>query len=224
MPRIARLVAPGFPHHVTQRGCRNQRVFFSNRDKENYLEIFREELSKHQMEVWAYCLMDNHVHFIVVPQEENALSGVFREAHKRYARAVNQREGWRGHLWQERFHSFIMDERHVFAAIRYVENNPVKAKIAKTAESYPWSSASSHLKDAYDSLLRPCYLVQEIKNWATYLREGHADDTYENNVAKYLRTGRPYGSEEFIARLEKITSRDLRTKSVGRPMLLRINK
>ncbi len=219
MPRIARVIAPGFPHHVTQRGSRNQRVFFTSQDKRDYLAIFKEEMVKHKIEVWAYCLMDNHVHFIVVPGDEDAMSRLFREAHKRYARVVNQREGWRGHLWQERFHSFVMDEGHLFAAVRYVENNPVRAKLVEIAENYPWSSAQAHVKGSEDRLLSSCYLMDEIKDWRGYLRDSQNDATYEKNVEKHLNTGRPLGSEEFILRLEDITNRTLRIKASGRPAL-----
>ena len=220
MPRLARVVAPGFPHHVTQRGARNQPVFFSDRDKRDYLGILQEERAKHKIEIWAYCLMDNHVHFIAVPGERDSLSKLFREAHKRYARLVNAREGWRGHLWQERFHSFVMDEKHLFAAMRYIENNPVKASIVKMAVDYPWSSAKAHAKMSVDTLVSPCYLTDEIKDWIDYLQDCQKDSPYERNVEKHLNTGRPLGSEEFILKLEDITNRALKIKAAGRPALI----
>ena len=223
MPRIARVVAPDLPHHVTQRGSRNQRVFFSDQDKSGYLTIFKEEMARRKVEVWAYCLMDNHVHFVVVPRNDDALAKLFREAHKRYARMINQREGWRGHLWQERFHSFVMDERHLLAAMRYVETNPVKANIVKVAEEYRWSSAGAHVKGAEDSLLSPCYLIDEIKDWRGYLNDSSWGATYDKNVEKHLNTGRPLGSEEFILRLEDITNRALKPKTSGRPALTEVN-
>ena len=224
MPRIARVVAPGFPHHVTQRGSRSQRVFFSNQDKKDYITIFKEEVVKHNIEIWAYCLMDNHVHFIVVPESADALAKLFREAHKRYAVMVNKREGWRGHLWQERFHSFVMDEKHLFSAVRYVETNPVKAHIVKKAEDYCWSSAGAHAKGLKDSLLSPCYLTDEIENWQRYLQEGPSDAAYDKNVEKHLSTGRPLGSEDFIMKLQDITNRTLKIKAPGRYALIQVGK
>ena len=218
MPRIARIVAPGFPHHVTQRGSRNQQVFFSDRDKKDYLAIFQEELSKSNVEIWSYCLMDNHVHFITVPKDTNSLSKLFREAHKRYAAMINKREGWRGHLWQERFHSFVMDERYLFSAMRYVENNPVKAKMVKKAQDYPWSSAAAHVTRERNGLLSPCYLMEEIENWDSYLKSGQNDSDYEENFQKHLNTGRPMGSEDVVLKIEDVTNRSLKTKAVGRPV------
>ncbi len=215
MPRIARVVVPSLPHHVTQRGSRNQRVFFSDEDKENYLIIFREEVIKHDLEIWAYCLMDNHVHFIVVPKDRDSLAKTFREAHKRYARMINQREGWRGHLWQERFHSFVMDEKHLYAAVRYVENNPLKANIVKNSEDYPWSSARSHTLGITDPLLSPCFVTEQIPNWADFLSSSDEPVTV-SHIETQVRTGRPYGSVEFLGHLEQTLGYRIQRLPAGR--------
>ncbi len=161
--------------------------------------------------------MDNHVHFIVVPKDIHSLSKLFREAHKRYALMVNKREGWRGHLWQERFHSFVMDERHLFAAMRYVEMNPVKSRMVESPESYEWSSARAHIKGLKDNLLSPCYFTEEIKDWKEYLL--NIDSGYDKNVEKHLNTGRPLGSPEFIKKLETFTQRSLIIKKSGRKQM-----
>ena len=110
MPRIARVVAPGFPHHVTQRGNRRQRTFFCDRDYQTYVELMAQWCSRCGVEVWAYCLMPNHVHLIVVPESEDGLRRAIGEAHRRYTRHVNFRKRWRGHLWQGRFASYVLDE------------------------------------------------------------------------------------------------------------------
>ena len=218
MPRIARVVAPGLPHHITQRGSRNQKVFFSIADRRNYMGILKEEMDKHCVEIWSYCLMDNHVHFIAVPQNQDSLAKVFREAHKRYARMINQRQGWRGHLWQERFHSFVMDDQYLYAAVRYVEKNPVKAKLVERAEHYAWSSAKAHVKRSEDPLLSRFYLVDEIKDWSSYLLEDERKSmSYEKQIQVHLRTGRPLGTEGFIQKIEEVTQRGLYKKKAGRP-------
>ena len=113
LARIARAVAPGLPHHVTQRGNRRQQTFFCDGDYDGYLELMSTWCREHDVEIWAYCLMPNHVHLIAVPEREEGLMLAIGEAHRRYTRMVNFREGWRGHLWQGRFASFIMDERHL---------------------------------------------------------------------------------------------------------------
>ena len=110
MPRIARVAAPGFPHHVTRRGNRRQRTFFCNRDYQTDLELMAQWCSRCGVEVWAYCLMPNHVHLIVVPESEDGLRRAIGEAHRRYTRHANFRKRWRGHLWQGRFASYVLDE------------------------------------------------------------------------------------------------------------------
>ena len=107
---MARFVAPGYPHHVTQRGNRRQKTFFSDEDYRYYIELLAEYSKAYWTEIWAYCLMPNHVHLVMVPSEEDGLRATLGEVHRRYTRYVNFRKGWRGHLWQERFHSFVMDE------------------------------------------------------------------------------------------------------------------
>jgi putative transposase len=109
MVRIARVVAPAVPHHVTQRGNRRQQTFFSDEDYQVYLELMSEWCKKHKVQIWAYCLMPNHVHLIAVPETKDALNLAIGEAHRRYTRRINFREGWRGHLWQGRFSSFVKD-------------------------------------------------------------------------------------------------------------------
>jgi len=127
MPRIARVVAVGEPHHVIQRGNRRQIVFFHDGDKQAYLKILKLHSRLFEFQVWAYCLMDNHVHLIIVPEKEDSLVKGIGEIHKLYTRMVNFREGWRGYLWQGRFKSVPLGEHYLYAAVRYVERNPVRA-------------------------------------------------------------------------------------------------
>ncbi|MCP5004679.1 MAG: transposase, partial [Planctomycetes bacterium] len=96
-------------------------------------------------EILAYCLMPNHVHLVMMPVEENGLRATLGEAHRRYTRYVNFREWWRGHLWQERFHSFTMDEDYLLSTVRYVERNPVVAGLCNHPEEWEWSSARAHI-------------------------------------------------------------------------------
>ena len=134
MPRIARVIAVGFPHHLTQRGNRRLPTFFCDADYKEYLQIMAEWLTKRDVTVWAYCLMPNHVHLVVVPMSEDGLRLGIGEAHRRYTRMINFREGWRGHLWQGRFASFPLDNNHLLAAARYIERNPVRAAMGLSVE------------------------------------------------------------------------------------------
>ena len=145
MARLARVVVPGVPHHVTQRGNRRQQTFFQEEDYAAYLALLGEWCGRCEVQVWAYCLMPNHVHLIVVPQSEDGLRRGLGEARRRYTRRVNFREGWRGHLWQGRFASFAMDDRYLLRAARYVELNPVRARLCRVPWRWRWSSAAAHL-------------------------------------------------------------------------------
>ena len=126
------------PHHVTQRGNRRQETFFCNDDYRAYLDLMAEQCGEHKVQVWAYCLMPNHVHLIVVPKSEDGLRRAIGEAHRRSTRRVNFREQWRGHLWQGRFASFVLDEPHLLACARYVELNPVRARLTAAPSKYRW--------------------------------------------------------------------------------------
>ncbi|MEW6617838.1 MAG: transposase [bacterium] len=141
MARIARVAVLGVPHHITQRGNRGQQVFFYREDYEYYIELRGEWCNRSGIEIWAYCLMPNHVHLIAVPKIEESFARGIGETHRRYSRMINLREGWRGYLWQGRFASFPMDGQHLLSAVRYVELNPVRVKMVESAWEYEWSSA-----------------------------------------------------------------------------------
>ena len=153
MARMARVVIPNYPHHVTQRGKRRQKTFSCEDDYRYYIELISEFGRRSGTEVWAYCLMPNHVHLVMVPGEEDGLRATLGEAHRRYTRHINFREGWRGHLWQERFHSFTMDEKYLLSTVRYVERNPVAARLCVNPQDWEWSSARAHLKGEDDKLV-----------------------------------------------------------------------
>ena len=152
MARLARVVAPGLPHHITQRGNRRQQTFFCDEDYQSYVELMGQWCGVHEVEILAYCLMPNHVHLIAVPQSADGLRRAIGEVHRRYTRMVNFREGWRGHLWQGRFASFVLDEPYLLTAARYIELNPVRAGLIETPSRYRWSSAAAHVRGKDDSV------------------------------------------------------------------------
>ncbi len=169
MPRIARIVIPGCPHHVIQRGNRRLKVFFSEEDKSLYLGLIQRHARKYGIIIWAYCLMDNHVHMIAVPKNRESLARGIGESHRKYTNLINIRENWKGYLWQGRFISYPLDGGHLFAAVRYVERNPVRAHIVARAEQYKWSSAPAHVLGVKDELISACPLTADIEDWAFYL-------------------------------------------------------
>jgi putative transposase len=175
MARLARVVAPGLPHHVTQRGNRRQQTFFSDDDYATYKALLAEHCAAAGVAVWAWCLMPNHVHLILVPPEPDALRAALGEAHRRYTRHVNFRAGWRGFLWQGRFASCPMDEAHLLSAARYVERNPVRARLVRRARDWRWSSAAAHLAGRDDGPVQVAPLLEPVGDRAAFLRETSED-------------------------------------------------
>lgn len=217
MPRIARVVAKGHPHHVTQRGNYRQLVFEEDSDYLQYLEWLKDYGNKYSLKIWAYCLMSNHVHFVCVPEQEDSLARTFNSLHMRYSQYFNQKKRLKGHLWQGRFYSCILDEKHLYAAVRYVENNPVRAGIVRNPYRYTWSSAKSHINREKDSVLsQDCFLEKEIEDWSEYLREKD-DEQIIGNIRKSSMTGRPCGDDRFVKKLERLFGRRLRALPWGRP-------
>ncbi len=215
MARIARIVSPGMPHHITQRGNRSMPTFLEDGDYAVYLDLMKTWCARHEVEIWAYCLMPNHVHLIAVPETLDGLARGIGEAHRRYTLHINQREGWRGYLWQGRFGSFVMDEDYFLTAMRYVELNPVRAGLVASPADWPWSSARAHLTGQPDLLMCDVSeMIDYVGDWERYL----ALDVEEAELVRlreHTRTGRPLGSGAFVHHLEEILGRLLRKRKPG---------
>ncbi len=216
MARSARLVVPGPPHHVTQRGNRRLPVFFSEQDYRAYAELLAKGCAKAGTEIWAYCLMPNHVHLILVPSHADGLRAALAEAHRRHSLELNRREAWCGHLWQSRFASFPMDQGHLLACARYVELNPVRARLAATPWAWPWSSAKAHLAGKDDGLVRVAPLLERVADWRSFLAAG-LSATEGDAIRSHERSGHPQGDDRFFARLKTILGRDVKPRHPGRP-------
>jgi len=214
MARLARVVLPGYPHHITQRGNRRQDVFFKEEDYYYYLDLLKQWCGEEQVEIWSYCLMTNHVHLILTPGPASNLSRAIAETHRRYTRMINFRENWRGYLWQGRFASFPMDEGYLLKAAAYVELNPVKAKMVTKAEDYRWSSVHAHLKGKDPlGIVDARKLLAICGDWKHYLNQAMKDP--EDEFIRHSSTGRPLGGADFIERAEGILQRDLQKKKPG---------
>jgi putative transposase len=218
MPRHARALFAGLPHHVTQRGNHRQRTFFGAGDNETYLRLLRENARKHAIEVIAYCLMRNHVHLVVVPSSADALHRTLKAVHGQYAQRVNRMRDLAGHLWQGRYFSSPLDSNYLRNAIRYVELNPLRAGIARRAEQYEWSSAAAHCGLRIDPLVdaRPRSIVlADIEDWSQWLAEGLSDESVAK-IRNNCRQNLPCGSEAFVDELERSIGRQLRHRKAGR--------
>lgn len=215
MARLPRLVLPGYPYHVTQRGNRRQQVFFESADYVLYRDLLADAARRAGAEIWAYCLMPNHVHIIVVPSDEDGLRRTFADAHRRYTGFINARHRWTGHLWQGRFGAVVMDEEHLAHAMRYVALNPVLARLVERAEDWAWSSARAHFAGKDDKLVTARPAIERYGEFAAFL--GTSVDYTESWQA--LRnaetTGRPVGARDWVNEVERRTGRTLAPQKRG---------
>jgi putative transposase len=219
MARLSRAVATDYPHHITQRGNYKQTTFNDDEDFTAYLEWLDKYSKKYSLSIWAYCLMNNHIHILGVPAKDNSLAMTFKNLHMRYSQYFNKKIGIKGHLWQGRFYSACLDENHVYAAVSYIENNPVRARIVKNAVEYNWSSAKSHVLKSKDPLLsEDFYLTTEISDWEEYLKQPQKNNLL-NQIKINTQSGRPCGSDDFIQIIENKLKRKLKANPLGRPKL-----
>jgi len=217
MPRNARVVAPGLPYHITQRGTNRERVFYTVGDRRLYLQLVRENQAAAGVRVLAYCLMTNHVHFVVVPEREDSLAVLFGRANGRYAQALNIRKGRCGHLWQARYHSCALSDSHLGIALRYVEDNPCRAGMAGTPAEYRWSSAAAHLVgDGDRSGILDMRFWERAGGAATWSEMHGCPPSADRITAlrKCTYSGRPFGEESFVSEMEERFQRKWRRETV----------
>jgi putative transposase len=216
MARFARVMLEGWPFHLTHRGNHRNQVFRSDDDRRVYLHFLDRFAKDFGMSIWAYCLMGNHVHLIAVGESHDSISKALGNTHRTCSRLRNLETGVTGHLWANRFYSSALDEAHLWAAVRYVELNPVRAGLAAEATDYPWSSARTHAGLATNSLLDPKRpFPGPIGEWADWLGTGLEEQTADRLRAN-TSTGRPTGSEGHVKDLEIRLGRRLRPRKRGR--------
>lgn len=215
MARQARIVIPNTAHHITQRGNRGEHVFLEKSDYQTYLDILTEQCKRFDTAIYSYCLLPNQIHLIVEPQKPELMARAIGETHRRYTNNINARQNWRGHLFQDRFFSYPMDEQNTLRAARFIETLPVTAGIAPKCENYLWSSAKSRIKVIENSFLKPFRSFHAIHNWADYL-ERPMDPNELKTIQTHLQTGRPRGSDLFLDNIEIEIGRTVRPQKRGR--------
>ena len=214
MPRTSRVVVPGMAHHIVQRAIRRLTVFRDDEDRTFYRKVFVKSRVMYGLRLRAYSLMTNHVHYIAIPERADSIWKTFHRANTIYSNWFNEKYGYVGHLWQERPFSCIVSEGRVMNAVRYVENNPVRAHMVSSAPEYRWSSARAHCWGAPDAFLDPDEAVA-IEGWQDWL--DRSDDLKVEDLIRICTfTGRPCGDEAFLDRIEGLTGRQLRAKKRGR--------
>ena len=214
MARLARIVIPGIPHHVTQRGNRREQVFFGSDDYRAYLGFLRFAARGSNTSIIAYCLMPNHVHLILLPDDKDGLRATLADTHRRYTGRINARNEWTGHLWQGRFGSVAMDEAHLYSAVRYVSLNPVRARLVTRAEDWEWSSVRAHLAGVSDGVVDVAPVLDRFPDFAAMLTSGEDEAGFEE-IRRAETAGRPVGSADWLREMERLTGRVLGPKKRG---------
>ena len=227
MPRIARIVIPGLPHHITQRGNNRQGVFFTDDDRMVFLKLLKEQSEKFGMRIDGYCLMTNHVHLIATPLEHDSLAKAVGRSNLIYTQYINRLHGRGGHLWQNRYFSCPLDAQYFFRALCYIEQNPVRAKISRYPWTYRWSSARAHTgrPNEFGLIDEACWAKQSSGvDWKQALRQRLDHQEIGASLALSCRTGRPLGTDKFVSKLEVRLGRRLRPLPVGRSKKERTTK
>ena len=218
MPRLARVIATDYPHHITQRGNNQQDVFFVDDDRRVYLEFLKEQCDKYSLEPIAYCLMTNHIHLVGIPHKDNSLAKAIGGTHFRYTQYINRMHKRSGHLWQGRFYSCALDDKGLWLAAKYVELNPVRAKICRLPWQYKWSSAGAHIDPKAKSQMLNLSSWRKLisqKQWQNELNIA-IDEAQIGRIRLSTHTGRPLGTDGFLGKLEKLLGRRVRPLPVGR--------
>jgi putative transposase len=214
MARLARVVVPGLPHHVTQRGNGRARTFFSGADYALYRDLLAEHCRAADVAVWAWCLMPNHVHLILVPSDADGLRRALAPVHRRYAGIIHARRKRTGHFWQGRFGCVALDEAHLAAALRYVSLNPVRARLVERAQDWRWSSTRAHLRGKDDGLTALAPIRERFPRFGDLLAVAPEPELFDRlRAAESI--GRPLGDDRFLDRIERLTGRRLKPGKRG---------
>lgn len=222
MPRIARIVIAGLPHHITQRGNNKQDVFFVNEDRIVFLQLLKQQAQKIGVRIDGYCLMTNHIHLIATPLRPDSLAKFMGRVNLLYAQYVNRMHGRGGHLWQNRYFSCPLGPEYFLRALCYVEQNPVRAKISRQPWTYRWSSAAAHTggSDEFGLIDKARWQEQSLGiDWKQALGQKLDRREIDASLGRCCRTGRPLGTDSFISKLEVRLGRRLRSLPVGRPKI-----
>ena len=218
MARIARIVIEEFPHHIVQRGNNRSKVFFAQQTRQKYLELLRQYAQDWNVSILAYCLMTNHIHLLVKPHQTVALYKMMQGVSQAYSKYINKKYRRTGRLWESRYYSCVVDkEKYLWAVARYIEQNPLRAKIVKQIENYFYSSAKAHILCQPDeTLTEELFPVDSRTDYIKFVTAPVSEKELQK-IRGTARTGRPLGNNKFIVRISKLLNRGLLKKVSGRP-------
>jgi putative transposase len=227
MARLPRLTVPGYPHHIIQRGNNRQAIFASADDYRELLAMLEQHAGECGVAVHAYVLMSNHLHLLATPETVEGIPEMMQSVGRRYVRYFNRRQGRTGTLWEGRYRStLIQAERYLLACMVYLDLNPVRAGIAELPAEYPWSSHLHSIGRRHDRLITPHPIYWELGNtpfareaaYAQLVQSGLARCDVQALTDSALR-GWALGEPDYVADLQKRTSRRVVKSRAGRPVV-----
>ncbi len=230
MARLPRLTLPGYPHHVIQRGNNRQAIFASAADYQFLLGLLEENARKFGVALHAYVLMGNHFHLLLTPETPDALPGLMQAVGRRYVRYFNDSQHRTGTLWEGRYRStLIQTETYLLACMAYLDLNPVRAGLVAEARDYPWSSHGNYIGLHQDKLVTPHPLYWTLGNTPFAREAAYAElvsrglpASQQTALTKSVMSGWALGNEDFVAELQKNTTRRVAEALPGRPARRRL--
>lgn len=225
MSRLTRIDLPGIPQHVRQRGNNRQPCFLDDNDRRNYLELLAKALRDTGCRLHAYVLMDNHVHLLVTPPFTGATGLMMQHLGRRYVRLFNARHQRSGTLWEGRYKACLVDsEGYVLRCARYIDLNPVRARVTADASEYRWSSCAALCGQRHDTLLSLHPAQEAIGTTAqarclayrALLAEAVPEDEMQA-IRLYLQQQRAWGRDDFRAMVQATTQRFASPRPAHRP-------
>lgn len=225
MPRKPRFYVSGMPVHIVQRGNNRGKIFFDDSDYSVYLDYLKEAAERYECKIHAYVLMTNHVHILATPKEKDAISRMMQYVGRRYVPYINRTYKRSGTLWEGRYKgSLVQDNFYLLACMRYIELNPVRAKIAKSVAAYPWSSYPANASGRKNQLITPhsIYLalgkndVSRRNAYKKLFKQGVDGETLQD-IRSAWQTGTPLGDDRFKQKIEKKLKLKVGYAKRGRP-------
>jgi putative transposase len=225
MPRKPRFYLPGLPAHVIQRGNSRQPVFYESVDYQAYLAWLKEGADKHGCAIHAYCLMTNHVHLLLTPESQEAISKTIQFVGRHYVPYINHTYGKSGTLWEGRHKGCVVDsDGYLLSCMRYIELNPVRAGMVQKPIDYRWSSYRGNATRYTDKLTIPHPVYRQ-------LAQGYQDRQYVyrelfcnalepdqvHDIRASVQTGTPLGNARFCETIEKQLKCKVGQARRGRP-------
>lgn len=225
MPRQPRLVIAGYPHHLILRGNNRSDIFYNDKDRRFFIKCLKDAKEKTKSKIYAYCLMSNHVHLIVEPSTEDGLGNMMQSVGRKYVQYINRAYKRTGTLWEGRFRSSVVsNDEYLLTCGKYIELNPVRAKVVDSPQGYYWSSFGAKISGRKDSLLDEDPLYESLGDTADQRRQNYSRmfaDVISNDKLDMVRLatqkGGIIGNRDFIAKISSLSGREIVSKARGRP-------